>query len=336
MTASGPTAAPPPPLLACGVVAIGRNEGERLKRCLASARGAARVVYVDSGSTDGSVAYAKSLGVEVVELDMSAGFTAARARNAGFRRLRALAPELTLVQFVDGDCELAAGWLEAAMAFLAATPRAAAVFGRRRERHPERSIYNRICDAEWDTPLGEARACGGDVMMRSAALEAAGGYRDDFIAGEEPELCVRFRAAGWTIWRIAAEMTLHDAAMTRFGQWWRRNLRSGYAFALGRHQHGAPPERMWVWESRRAWLWGIWLPLACLVAVLAFGWPGLVLAAIYPLQLLRRIPRQRGALPDRIKFATLELLGRFAEGAGQLRFAAERLFGGRSGIIEYK
>lgn len=322
--------------LACGVVAIGRNEGERLKRCLASARDAARVVYVDSGSTDGSVAHARSLGVEVVALDLSAGFTAARARNAGFRRLRALAPELSLVQFVDGDCELSEGWLGAAIAFLEATPKAAAVFGRRRERHPERSIYNRICDAEWDTPLGEARACGGDVMMRAAALEAAGGYRDDFIAGEEPELCVRLRAAGWTIWRIAAEMTLHDAAMTRFGQWWRRNKRSGYAFALGWHQHGAPPERMWVWESRRAWLWGIWLPLACLAAPLAFGWPGLALWAIYPLQLIRRIPRQRGALPDRIKLATLELLGRFAEAAGQLRFATERLFGGRSGIIEYK
>lgn len=322
--------------LACGIVAIGRNEGERLKRCLMSAREAAVLVYVDSGSTDGSVAFARSLGVAVVELDTSCGFTAARARNAGFRRLRELAPELAHVQFVDGDCELAAGWLAAAQAFLAANPGAAAVFGRRRERHPERSIYNRICDAEWDVPPGEVRACGGDVMMRVAALEAAGLYRDDFIAGEEPELCVRLRAAGWTIWRIAAEMTLHDAAMTRFGQWWRRNMRSGYAFALGRQQHGAPPERMWVWESRRAWLWGIWLPLACLAALLAFGWPGLALAAIYPLQLLRRIPRQRGTLPDRIKFATLELLGRFAEGAGQLRFTAERVFGGRSGIIEYK
>ena len=335
MSANASASKGPAPL-PCGVVAIGRNEGERLKRCLASARQAETVVYVDSGSSDGSVAWARAQGIEVVELDIAAGFTAARARNAGLRRLKQLSPQLQLVQFVDGDCELAEGWLAAGIAFLGQQADAAAVFGRRRERHPERSIYNRICDAEWDVPLGRVRACGGDVMMRVAALDQVGGYRDDFIAGEEPELCVRLRAAGWAIWRIEAEMTRHDAAMTRFGQWWRRNVRSGYAFALGRSAHGAPPERLWVWESRRAWLWGIWLPLAAALAVIAFGAPGLALLLIYPLQLLRRIPRQRGALRDRIELAALELLGRFAEGLGQLRFAADRLFKGRSQIIEYK
>ncbi|MCP3442046.1 glycosyltransferase family 2 protein [Bradyrhizobium sp. CCGUVB14] len=325
-----------PVLHACGVVAIGRNEGDRLKRCLSSARQTAAVVYVDSGSSDGSLVWARGEGFDVVELDTTAGFTAARARNAGFRRLMQLFPDVQFVQFVDGDCELAEGWLGAATAFLQRQTDAAAVFGRRRERHPERSIYNRICDAEWDVPVGKARACGGDVMMRVAALDQVGGYRDDFIAGEEPELCVRLRAADWTIWRIEAEMTRHDAAMTRFGQWWRRNVRSGYAFALGRSEHGAPPEQLWVWESRRAWLWGIWLPLACALAVIAFGAPGLALLLLYPLQLVRRIPRQKGDLRDRIGFAALELLGRFAEGTGQLRFAADRLFKGRSQIIEYK
>ena len=101
----------------------------------------------------------------------------------------------------------------------------------------------------------EARAFGGDVMIRAAALENVGGYRDDLIAGEEPELCIRLRAAGWRIWRLPYEMTSHDAAMTRFSQWWRRAMRAGYAFAQGAHLHGASPERHWVWESRRAWLW---------------------------------------------------------------------------------
>lgn len=322
--------------LACGVVAIGRNEGERLKRCLASALGAARVVYVDSGSTDGSVAYAKSLGVEVVELDLSAGFTAARARNAGFRRLRALAPELALVQFVDGDCELAAGWLGTAMAFLAETPQAAAVFGRRRERHPERSIYNRICDAEWDTPLGEARACGGDVMMRTEALEAAGGYRDDFIAGEEPELCVRLRAAGWTIWRIAGEMTEHDAAMTHFRQWWRRSMRSGYAYGLGRHIHGSSPERMWVWETNRGVLWAIVMPAITILATYLFGIIGLIGLAIYLFQLLRRTLHRSDSLVTNAKLAAFELLSRFAETAGLIRYLYDRIANRRSRLIEYK
>jgi len=322
--------------IAYGVVAIGRNEGERLKRCLQSAAGASTLVYVDSGSNDGSVAWARARGIDVVELDVARGFTAARARNAGFRRLMELHLDVAFVQLVDGDCELASAWPAAALEFLRLHPKACAVFGRLRERHPERSIYNRICDAEWDVPLGEARACGGNVMMRTAAFASVGGFREDFIAGEEPELCARLRVAAWSIWRIDGEMALHDAAITTFTQWWRRNVRSGYAFALGRHVHGAAPERMWVWESRRAWIWGIWLPLACAAAVAYFGAPGLALLLVYPLQLLRRIPRQPGSRRDRLAFASFELLGRFAEAAGQLKFTMHRLFSGRSQIIEYK
>ena len=64
-----------------GVIAIGRNEGERLRRCLDSVVGKGfSVVYVDSNSTDGSVDFARSVGAEVVELDMSLPFSAARAQ----------------------------------------------------------------------------------------------------------------------------------------------------------------------------------------------------------------------------------------------------------------
>src|SRR6056297_3022296 len=85
-------------------ITIGRNEGERLKRCLASLEGlVAPIVYVDSGSTDGSVAAARNAGAEVVELDPSAPFTAARARNVGLVRLSEIDPDGTYVQFLDGD-----------------------------------------------------------------------------------------------------------------------------------------------------------------------------------------------------------------------------------------
>ena len=71
-----------------GVVVIGRNEGQRLARCLQSqAERTDSVVYVDSGSTDGSVALAQSLGVQVLALDPRTPFTAARARNEGFAAL---------------------------------------------------------------------------------------------------------------------------------------------------------------------------------------------------------------------------------------------------------
>src|SRR5437016_4542387 len=125
-----------------GAVVIGRNEGERLHRCLRSLAAAAVVVYVDSGSTDASVQDARARGAEVAELDTDTPFTAARARNAGFRRLREMAPDILYVQFVDGDCEMDQGWPQKALSFLASNETVAAVCGRRREQYPEKSIYN--------------------------------------------------------------------------------------------------------------------------------------------------------------------------------------------------
>ena len=320
-----------------GVVAIGRNEGERLRGCLASVAGrVACVVYVDSGSTDGSERLARQFGAEVVALDMTRPFTAARARNAGLQRLRERLPGVRRVQFVDGDCEVVPGWLARAHAFLDAEPRVAAVCGRRRERHPERTVYNRLCDLEWDTPIGEARACGGDAMMRVEALAAVGGYRDDLIAGEEPELCVRLRAAGWRVHRLDAEMTRHDAAMTRFGQWWRRTLRSGYAFAQGAALHGAPPERHWVRETRSALAWGAGVPLAALVALAVGGaWGALVLLA-YPAQVARLALRAGRSEPLRWRRPLFLVLGKLPEALGVLRFRLHRMRGRHGALIEYK
>jgi glycosyltransferase involved in cell wall biosynthesis len=319
-----------------GAIAIGRNEGERLKLCLQSLSAATTTVYVDSGSTDGSAEWARAHGAQVVELDLQNPFTAARARNAGFKHLRNVAADLEYVQFVDGDCEINRDWPQTALAFLDARPELAAVVGRRRERYPERSVYNWLCDQEWAGAAGEVREFGGDVMMRVRALESVGGYRDDLIAGEEPELCVRLRAAGWRVWRLDAEMTLHDAAMMQFGQWWKRAARAGYAYAQGAFLHGAPPERHWVWESRRAWLWGVWMPLAFLAASVAF-WPwGLVLWLVYPLQALRQTLRNRGSLAERASLALFQMLARFPEGVGQLRFLSDRLSGRQARIIEYK
>ena len=319
------------------VVAIGRNEGERLRKCLGSlAAHAALVVYVDSGSTDGSVPMARSLGSEVVELDMRIPFTAARARNEGFRRLRDLAPALSYVQFVDGDCEVADGWLDAAIEFLDTHPGVAVVCGRRRERYPDRSIYNMLCDIEWDTPVGEARACGGDAMIRVDAFEAAIGYRPDLIAGEEPELCVRLRKAGWRIWRLGAEMTLHDAAMSRFGQWWKRTLRTGYAYAQGAYLHGAPPERFAVRESRSGWFWGLGIPVGVLGLVPWCGGWALVLLLIYPLQIVRLALRGRRSARENWWRAVFLVIGKFPEVLGQAKFMLDRTFGRRSRLIEYK
>ncbi len=318
-------------------VVIGRNEGQRLEGCLRSlVDRSTSVVYVDSGSEDDSVHLAKALGCEVVVLRGDAPFTAARARNAGFRRARELWPRIPYVQFIDGDCEVVDGWLQVASEFLDAHPHVAAVCGRRKERHPERSVYNLLCDIEWDTPLGEVKACGGDVMMRTDPFQAADGFRENLIAGEEPELCLRLRAAGWQIWRLEQEMTRHDAAILRFGQWWKRAVRSGYAFAEGAFLHGMKPERYAVTESRRIWCWGCGMPLVAGLSVTWFGPIGLIALAVFPAQIIRLGVRGTRSGRDNWWQASFLVLGNFPELVGQLKFIARQMLRLPSRLIEYK
>jgi glycosyltransferase involved in cell wall biosynthesis len=321
-----------------GVVVIGRNEGERLKRCLESVQGPSKpVVYVDSGSTDGSIGAAQARGATVVELDLSTTFTAARARNEGLAKLTEMHPELDYVFFVDGDCEVAAGWLSTATQFLDQHVDVAVVSGYRRERFPDKSIYNLLIDLEWrGYPFGETRLCGGDALMRVGALRDVGGYRADLICGEEPEMCVRLRKRQWRIWRLDTPMTLHDAAMYHFSQWWKRQMRAGYAYAIGASLHGEPPERHGVSESSRAWVWGLLIPVAIFALAVAFGGSFLLLFALYPMQWARLA--MRGKSTPRVNWLRggALVLGKFPEMIGQMKFLNDRIRGARSGLIEYK
>jgi hypothetical protein len=149
--------------------------------------------------------------------------------------------------------------------------------------------------------------------------------RDDLIAGEEPELCVRLRGVGWRIHRLSAEMTLHDAAMTHIGQWWRRTVRTGYGFAQAARLHGAPPERLWVWESGRAWVWAMLVPFACLAAGAAFRPWGWAAWLIYALQIVRQTALNPGRLRQRVLLALFQLPARFPEVCGQVKFMGDNL-----------
>jgi GT2 family glycosyltransferase len=308
--------------LTCAIVIIGRNEGERLKRCLRSLPTGSMQVYVDSGSTDGSQDFARSMGITVVDLDPSLGFTAARARNAGLAVVRQANDVPHFVQMIDGDCEMDAKWMSAAVIALHAEPDVAAVFGRLRERFPERSLYNRQCDDEWNVPIGYVASCGGIAMFRLAALSAVGDYSGDLIAGEEPDLCLRLGQQSWKIKRIDAEMALHDAGLTRFSQWWRRARRSGHAYAehVSRHGKSALPSwRRQIWSIA---LWALAIPLAGLglLTVWAWGYPTLwavaLILSVYPLQILRIAVRSHKTL----SYAALIVIGKFAELGGAARF----------------
>lgn len=325
---------------AVGIVVIGRNEGERLECCLRAATAPGLpIVYVDSGSTDGSVEVAAALGVDVLELDASKPFTAARARNAGFEHLLERWPALRFVQFVDGDCELCDGWLERGACALRHLDEIAAVCGRVRERAPEASVYNRICELEWRQPIGLIDGCGGNVMLRVRVLREIGGFDADIIAAEDTELYARLRLAGWGILSIDADMVRHDAAMLTWRQWFRRAVRAGHAMTQGAVMHGRSPTRLFVRASRRISVYGLLVPLsAVILAAPTSGW-SLLMLGVYPVMwgktyaAMRREDRLRS---EAALYASHCVVAKWPQGLGQAIYYWNRARGHRTRLIEHK
>lgn len=323
------------------IVAIGRNEGERLKQCLRAAlRDAPVVVYIDSGSADGSAEYARAVGCRVVELDASRPFSAARARNEGFAFVMEHAPATSFVQFVDGDCELEEGWIEKAANTLQEKMHVGVVCGRVREIHPEVSVFNRLCNLEWRQPAGEVRTSGGRFMARASAFQEVGGFRADVIAGEDDELCIRVRRQGSQILMLDAPMASHDAAIASFAQWWRRNRRAGHAYAQVAALHGGGDERYFVRDRRRILIWGLALPVAALAAAPFTRCISLpILLCAYALQCAHIVSgcRKRGwATRDAWAYGFFTVISRFPALQGLLDYYWRRMRRRPMTIIEYK
>lgn len=329
-------------------VAIGKNEGERLKRCLASLlKESDQIVYVDSGSTDGSVEFAKSLGVTVAPLDTTRRFNMSRARNAGFEAVRSRWPEASFVHFVDGDCELVEGWVSVAEAFFHDHPEVVAVCGRRRERFPERSVFNRLCDIEWNTPIGETKACGGDALFRVEAFRRLGGFDEKLIAGEEPELCMRLRHAGGKIWRLDREMTRHDANITKVSQWWKRHVRAGYAAADVSRRTGVSTggrEVLFADKLRSPLIWVVGT-IAILggtlfslnLSVILIGLSAVVF--IYVLQACRiaaGIRKRTECWPHAFEYGFSSMLAKWAQVRGILQSWSDQRHSRQAEVIDYK
>ncbi|CAM2010055.1 glycosyltransferase [Acanthopleuribacter pedis] len=319
------------------VVIIGRNEGERLTRCITSVKEMDfdpekyEIIYVDSGSTDGSQENAEKLGARVFELDTDKP-TAAKGRNKGCHEAKA-----PLLFFLDGDTIVDPGFLTKATTFLAEHEDVAAVSGFRKEIHPENSVYNKILDLEWLHHEGESQYCGGDTVMRRDALIEAGGYKEDLIAGEEPELCHRIRKNKWRIFTIAEPMTGHDLNIRQFSGYWRRNFRSGHACAeVAQLTDGETFGR----ESRYNWIQSFVYTGAglTLIGFLHF-WAIFPILAGYGLMVARNMFRNRWR---KLPFGTALIYGMHAHlvwfpvVCGQIQFHWNRMRNRGGRIIEYK
>lgn len=313
-----------------GVVVIGRNEGPSLASCLESVlRLGCPVVYADSNSTDGSVAIAKSFGATVVRLDASRRLSAARGRKAGFDTLVQAHPSVQYVLFLDGDCELDAAFVPAAVAVMASRPEVAVVCGRLIERYPEASVYNRIADLEWAKPVGECESCGGIAVYRVSAYSQAGGFDDSVLAGEEPELCSRIRRLGFKVLRIEVSMSLHDMNMHKLSQWWQRGVRGGYGALDVRSRHGVQDFNRLIFS---AWVWVLGWPVLSFVLVAAAGLifgttaaggVALLALAVLPLQVLRvaRSGQKRGlGRADALGYGALMMVNKWSSAWGHVKW----------------
>jgi glycosyltransferase involved in cell wall biosynthesis len=328
--------------LALSVVVIGRNEGQRLARCLNSIRnirGFARIqlIYADSASTDGSAQLAAQYGAEVVVVYPERP-TAAIGRNAGWRR----ASE-EFVLFLDGDTVLHPDFPRAALDAMTADCQICAVWGHRREMYPEQSIYNRVLDLDWVYAPGFMEACGGDVLMRSSALTKVGGYDEQLIAGEEPELCRRLRAQGYSILHVDRPMTRHDLHITRWSQYWKHGRRAGYAYAQVSDRFKSTGDPFWRSDARRGiilgFLWGFSL-MAALVASVRYSYlPMAIWLCLFLAASIRSAWRARWKNSN---VMTLILYGAHSQlqhlpiSIGQLQYLLDKRRGRQRDLIEYK
>ncbi len=338
-------------LPAIAVVIIGRNEGERLRACLTSVltmnypRELVEVIYVDSSSTDDSVELARNMGVTTIVL--TGPTTAARGRNAGWTHTQA-----PFVLFLDGDTLLHADFVSRAVAHLQNssdndpehTKLIAGVYGNRRETRTADSIYNAIFDLDWNAAPGDSLFFGGDALVRREALSSVGGYNPLLIAGEEPDLCRRMRGLGNRIVHVDEPMTLHDLAMFTFNQYWRRSVRTGYAYAEISSKYATTTDPLWLAESRSNIVRGIfwwWGPiLAVFISILVHSIMPLAFFLLAAFALFART-----ALKTRHRASSIKLIIAYSLHShlqqipilfGQIRYRKQRRQGGNAAIIEYK
>ena len=252
-----------------GVVIIGVNVDRYLADCIRSVQAAdyprqlLKIVYVDGGSRDASVRIANEFeGVQVIELN-DRHPTPGRGRNTGWKHLAT-----TLIQFMDADTVLDPGWFRRAYAALDDTN--VAICGHRREKYPQKNAYHRFTEMEWHYEKGPCRYFGGEVLIRRSVLETTGGFDDNLVAGEDPELSYRIRKNGGQILRIDAPMSTHDINMNTFRQYLKRAYRSGYAYAEIALRFIRNPEKLWFKESIRILIKAL-LPICLVIAGILSG-----------------------------------------------------------------
>ena len=190
------------------VVAVTHDSGHVIGPCLASVARAAAIVVVDNASRDDCLATVRATtpAAEIVANPVGLGF--GNGANQGLERV---ASEFALV--INPDAVLRAGALDALVAAADSYPDAAmlgpAIYnpdGSLELSHDAGLFERSGLDARRDGeaapqgPLCAGFLSGAVFVLRMSALRATGGYDPAiFLYYEDDDLCLRLRAAGYSL-----------------------------------------------------------------------------------------------------------------------------------------
>lgn len=250
------------------VVIIGRNEGDRLIRCVQAVQNLEypsekmEIIYVDSRSSDGSAARVRNLGVEKVYILEQEKTCAAMGRNLGLKHSKG-----EFILFLDGDTQISSDFLVTAIPHFE-QDEIAIVYGKRIEIHPE-SRYIKLCGSDWSQRIpGFTETSAGDILMRSSVIKEIGGYKE-IIAGEDPEMSNSVINAGYKILFLDKDMVKHDLAIYSFKQYWKHSVRSGFAYAVVADLTKERAIPLWLDKQRKIMLQGSAYLIAPFIALAA-------------------------------------------------------------------
>ncbi|RDI76007.1 Glycosyl transferase family 2 [Gaiella occulta] len=184
------------------------------------------LVFVDNGSSDGTLEYLRGLsGATVIENGANLGF--AIGCNQGALRARG-----DVVVFLNNDTVVTPGWIGRTRALLAADPRRGAVGPRSNSVGGEQILlpvpYTPDLDGLDAFAAGRAEALAGVgretdrlvgfcLAVTREALERVGGFDPRFGSGnfEDDDLCLRLRLAGYVLW-LADDVFVHHYGSRTF------------------------------------------------------------------------------------------------------------------------
>jgi len=247
------------------------NEERRIAACLESALQAiegleGEVILVDSLSTDRTVEIASRYAVRIVQFLQKADRGCGAAVQLGYQFAQG-----EFVYLLDGDMTLVPGFLELALARLAADPGLAGVGGRVVDVDIRTELdRRRALEAQALCTDIEVRTLGGGGLYRRSAIEQVGylGHRW-LVACEEAELGARLRAIGWRLLRLPVNAVEHEGHHEKSHQTLARLWRSGRARACGVFLRSAWGRPWWrtVMLDQRSVLLAPAVLVACLLSL---------------------------------------------------------------------